>query len=122
MPFMSAMSSSSSCVLGALWSSACHSCSRGSLCFAGVSMYLSALLAAQLRGLRIAPRDRRLHAVPAEYLVERLRLGRVARFDQHVELEGLLERGPHTGHIIAAIDRLLRERDRNPVVACDPPR
>src|SRR5262245_61821290 len=71
------------------------------------------------RALREAPGERSAHALLGEHRVEGARLGRLAGFDQHVELEGLEQGLAHAHDLGAAVDRLLGERDGERVVAGD---
>src|SRR5262245_28167221 len=76
-------------------------------------------LVAAPRALREAPGERGAHALLGQHRVECARLGRLAGFDQHVELEGLEQGLPHAHDLGAAVDRLLGERDGERVVAGD---
>src|SRR5262245_34746837 len=69
-------------------------------------------LVAAPRALREAPGERGAHAFPGEHRVEGVRLGRLAGFDQDVELQRLA----HVHDLGAAVDGLLGERDGERVV------
>src|SRR5262245_8685657 len=66
-----------------------------------------------------APRQRGLRAVAFQYGFELAFLGTVGRLDQHVDLERVRERLTQPRDVEAAVDRLLREPDRERVVARD---